>query len=198
MLSVKVELPNREQVKLLRFLSPKRVQFAEKEALNQARNDGQRLSLRLVAKYMGIPESKLKKRGKFLGGKKYGAVSKGRNASMRKLYTSIIYAGRPFNVKRYNANVVKEGRRTIGVFHSAWGTRRFIEGAFELQKKGTPILIRSASKGYARGVYGPGVAQTWQNDDSMRKQVVRRVQRRFKVAFRGRLRYAFSSESHIR
>ena len=88
------------------------IEAATAQALNRARNNGRRVGLRAVAKEMGLRQKDLKKRGRIRkDSSKYGAMPHGRNATRRRLETSIIGRGRPFNAGRWDGiPIVRNGR----------------------------------------------------------------------------------------
>jgi hypothetical protein len=171
----------------LRLLDPAAMLASEAQALNRTRNNLQTAAIELVADEMGIPKAKLAKRGRRVsvalsksGSKagKFGAVSKGRNATRRRLETSVRAFGRPFNVGRWDGQEVREGAstslsgrkrkgkgRAVGTTHSAYGRRQFAPGTWRL-KNGA--IVKRHGKSF-RGVYGPGVAQVMEYPHIRRK-----------------------------
>jgi len=195
-ITLKVELPKGEQAKLLRLLSPKRFEEAEAQALNRTANNVQKFGLELVSSYMGIPKSKLNRRGRSVSatktGGKFGAISKGRRASRKRLATDVLGVGRPFNVTRFNATVVRSNKRQTGVTHRAWGVTRTLEKVWMLvNKPGRPVVVREGKS--FRGVYGPGVGQVL-DITRHRRLMERHAQERFEFHMVSRLRYKFGAK----
>ena len=217
MLDIRVELPGPQQVKLLRLLDPKRVTFAEREALNGTARDVQKTALKAISKEMGIPRSKLAKRGRRVDRSsrtgKMGTAPVLR-ATNRRLISGIVGYGRPFNLVRFNAQVIrggatssiqtgrarKGGGRVIGITHEAWGRKQAAIGLWQL-KKGGPIVKRTGrwtgKRGGIEGAYGPGMTHVMQYPH-IERRLQRVAVRVFPGRFKKRLRYAFSSQSHIR
>ena len=96
MISLNVRIP--QGARGLRLLDAKAVRTAEFIALNRTAANVQKLSLKLVAEEMGITVAKLRKRGRRVTGRAFGAVSKGKRATPRRLLVKVTGYGRPFNV----------------------------------------------------------------------------------------------------
>lgn len=199
MIRISAKFDATSERRIAQFTNPRRVRWAEKEAVNIAGTRTAKLAHKLVADEMGIDRAKLRKRGRQVKprGKNHGTVSRGRAATLRKLRTTVDGYGKPFNVTRWDAKPIKEGNRTVGVFHEAWGRRQFAPRTWRLNVRGNPIVKRDASKGYVNGVFGPGVTHVMEYPH-IERQIVRRAQRVLRVQFVKRLRYAFSSQSHLR
>ena len=197
MIDIRLEIPRRAETRVLSFLNPRRVRWAEKEAVNLTTAHVARFAHRLVAEEMGISPTKLRKRGRSArpGGRAQGTVSRGRRATTRRLFSTVNGYGKPFNVTRWNAQEVKEGKRVVGVTHKAWGRQQLAPRTWKLGVKGGPVVKRA--DGQVRGVFGPGVTHVMEYPHIMGR-LKRRAQRRFGVTFIRRLRYAFSSQSHLR
>ncbi len=216
MLEIRVRLPAAQQTKMLRFLDPKRVAFAEREALNGTARDVQKTALKAISKEMGIERSKLAKRLRrpSPGSRQVGAVGV-RRATTRKLVSATIGLGRPFNLKRFKPEVIRAGAvssvksrktkrgggRVIGITHEAWGRRQAAIGLFELWPGG-PIVKRvnkdwKAKRGAIDSAYGPGVTHVMEYPH-IATRLEKLALRVFPGRFKKRLRYAFSSASHLR
>lgn len=208
MIDVTVKLPDGEISKLRRFLHPDKMSFAESQALNRTRANVNKLALKLVAEDMGIPLSKLAKRARARTvsrdnnspSGKFGGVGPGRKATRRRLTTSVIGRGRPFNVARWKAKEVRSGASVslkgrnkkgsgtvLGTLHSAYGREQFAKKAWRL-KNGAVVVRHGAS---FRGVYGPGVGQVMEKREIVRKLVME-TQKRFDQHFTSAIRFAFA------
>jgi len=253
-IGVTVEIPKSQQLRIARLLSPNRMKWAEKEALNRTAGNIQKIALGAIAKEMGIPRTKLLQRGRKIAfsstsSQKYGRVSKDRNATLRRLVTGVRMAGRPFNVVRFGGQVIygprseatkvtagrtpnkprtlsakqatqlakaKKARKRraakyakqrakglrgdsvpIGVTHKAWGRSQSAKGPIWQLKnsRGKPIVIRDGNT--FRSYYGPGTANVAQYP-RIRKILERATLKAFDRHFASRVRYAFSSASHVR
>ena len=215
MLDIRVETPRREFTALLRVLEPSRVAFAEAQACNRTAANVQKTGIELVAKRMGIPQTKLAKRGRrtdWRGRRQHGAFARGRKATRRHLQASLRGVGRPFNVTRFNAVPIyagsstslktgkqrnpgkKKGRRVIGVAHNAWG-RRQTAGPNVWRLKNGAFVIPSGNT--FRGMFGPGVTHVLQYP-SVEKKLVQVALERYPQHFSSAIEYAFSSDSHLR
>jgi len=210
MIDIKLEFPPGQQIRLLRILDPKAMETAEAQALNRTRNNVQTLAIKLVAKEMGITTAKLKKRGRRVEvslrdaakkSGKFGALTKGRNATRRRLHTSVRGFGRPFNVGRWNAQEVRAGEstslkgrkrkgqgRSIGVTHAAYGRRQFAKQTWML-KNGAVVKAHGAS---FKGVYGPGVTQVMEYRH-IRRKLEREAVMRWDQHFKSAVQFAFAS-----
>lgn len=203
MIELRVANPRDLDRQFLRVLDPKAVAFAEVEALNRTAANVQTLALELVSEDMGIPKSKLRKRGRGArAGAKFGTVSKGRKARARRLSTSVSGYGRPFNVTRWKAEEVREGASTslkgrkrkgkggvLGVTHNAYGRTQFTRNAWIAPWPGNPVILRKGDK--LKGVFGPGVAQVLEKRKNLRR-LETTATTRFEQHFASRLQFAFS------
>jgi len=206
-IDVKIQFDKHQQRRLLELLDAKAMAFAEAQALNRTRANVQELALRLVSDDMGIPVSRLKKRGRDVRDSnkksgKLGAISPGRRASARRLITSLRGFGRPFNVSRWDGAVIREGSavslktgrtkkgkgRAIGTTHKAYGRRQFARDTWMI--KSGAIVKRDGSS--FEGVYGPGVTQVMEKPVIVRK-LSRFAQKRFDHHFKQAVEFAFSS-----
>ena len=180
-----------DENRLLSKLDPKRYAWAMKEALNRTATNVATFGHKKVAKEMGLTAKQLYKRGRRTqGGNKFGTVSRGRRASIRKLRTTVTGYGRPFNVTRWDGTPVNNNRATQ---HSAWGRRIQLEKTWMLMRKPGNPIVKRRGKSFT-GVFGPGVAQM------MEKPVIltpmqRFANRRFRVHWRSRLRFAFEART---
>lgn len=178
--------------RLDRLIDPKAVAWAEAQALNRTAGNVQTVGLTEVSKAMGVPVTKLRKRGRAKAPKrpsgKFGAVTKGRKASRRRLETSVIGRGRPFNAGRWNGADVVVAGRTVATMHEAYGRKQIAKRTWRL-KNGAIVKRKGAS---FEGVFGPGVAQMME-----RASVVRRMEReaveRFEHHFSQAIDFAFAS-----
>ena len=195
------------------MLDGKAVAFAERESLNGTAAAVQRTARKEISDAMGVTETALRKRGRTVAARnsktgKVGALPLKR-ASRRRLVASITGYGRPFNLTRFKAQEVRTGSSTgltgrrrrgrgmaLAVVHEAWGRRQVAMGMFVLPVAGKPVVVPRGAKGL-RGAYGPGVTHVMEYP-----AIVRAMQDRatleFPRRFRERLRYAFSSKSHVR
>lgn len=208
MIDLTVKVRPGDVSRLRQFLSPSKVEAAEAQALNRTAANVTKESLRLVADDMGIPVSKLAKRARARtipvrdnnhSSGKFGSVGKGRKATRRRLRTSVVGRGRPFNVSRWKAEEVKGGAsvslkgrkkkgtgRVLGVLHSAYGRQQFAAKTWRLPN-GAVVVRRGES---FRGVYGPGVGQVMERRHIVRKLTME-AQKRFDGHFASALRFYF-------
>lgn len=208
MIDVQVKLPDGEIRRLRRFLNPDKMNFAESQALNRTRANVNKLALNLVADDMGVPVSKLAKRAKVRTvsrdnnspSGKFGGVGPGRKATRRRLTTSVIGRGRPFNVSRWKAKEVRAGASVslkgrnkkgggivLGTLHSAYGRQQFAQKAWRLNNGA--VVVRKGNS--FRGVWGPGVAQVMSKRALVRKLEIE-TQKRFDQHFTSAVRFAFN------
>lgn len=207
MISLDIKFP--QGARGLRLLDAKAVNFAEYTALNRTANNVQKKALELVSKDMGIPVSKLRKRGRSVtAGAKFGTVSKGRRASRRRLETTVTGYGRPFNAGRWGGEEVRAGasvslggrrrkRRgggvVLGTTHSAYGRNQFAKNTWMLNNG---AIVKRKGKSF-EGVFGPGVGQVMEKRDNIRK-LQREAILRFNNHFGVALRFAFSPTARTR
>lgn len=188
---IELRVRMRPPLRDLKIFNPRVYARAEAQALNRSRNNAQTEAIKVVAKAMGVPRSRLKKRGRFSVGNpnarsgKFGAMAKGKNANTRRLETAVIARGRPFNVTRWGGKAIKgKGRRVVATQHSAYGRQQVARKTWMLKNRA--IVVRQGKS--FRGVYGPGTAQQFE-----KPQVIKRVQqvviKRFPGHFRSALRY---------
>ena len=194
MIDLRVEIPAREQTRLLRALDGRAVNWAEVQALNRTRNNVQTTGLEAVAGAMGIKVSKLRKRvrklevGQLRASGKFGTVAKGRNATRFRLETSVRGFGRPFNVSRWNAKPIRDARgRVVAVTHSAYGREVTAERTWLL---GNGAVVTRSGNSF-RGVFGPGVAQMMERRD-VRKAMEQEAIKRFPQHFKSAIEFAFT------
>ena len=181
-----------DEKKFLSLLDPKRYKWAMKESLNRTAGNVATFGVKKVAKEMGIPEGNLKKRGRFAvgSGKKFGAVSKGRGATARRLAAEVKGYGKPFNAVRWNGAALGDGKR--GVKHEAWGRPQVNLKAWQLTNKpGKPLVIRKGKS--FRGLYGPGVTNVMQKPE-IEQSMQKFANRRFRGHWRSRLAFAFNTD----
>jgi len=218
MIAIRVTLPDRERTRLLRVIDPRRVRFAEREALNATAAAVQRVAIKEIAEEMGVTPAALRKRGRGVNQRATrGPVGSlpVKKASSLALHAVLTGYGRPFNLARYGAREIKggarssiKGRRTrkgkgrvIGVIHSAWGRSQTAVGAWRLGKGNRgPVVVASSGagkRGGIRGAFGPGVTHVMQYP-KIRKELEGAALREFGPRFNERLQYAFSSRSHVR
>lgn len=199
---ITIKIPPHQQAALLRALDPKRVAAAEAQALNRTRNNTQTTGLKAVAREMGVKVSQLRKRGRpkdrslatsARKAGKFGAVTKGRNATRRRLETSIVGRGRPFNANRWDGADVTVAGRTVATMHSAYGRRQIAKRTWRL--KNGAIVHRKGNS--FEGVFGPGVGQMME-----RKRVLRLMERtvleRFPQHFKSAVEFLFSPAGRSR
>jgi len=183
-----------------RALSPDRMLIAESQALNRTRANVNKLAVKIAAQKLGVKPAKIAKRARAqTRGGKFGAVGPGEEATRTRLETSIIGRGRPFNVGRWRAKVVRAGasqslsgrnRRgtgvVLGVTHSAYGREQFARSAWMLNN-GAVVKRRGQS---FTGVFGPGVAQQLEAPDVVRR-LERLTQRQFARHFASAVRHQY-------
>ena len=189
-LTLQIKFAPGDEQKLLSLLDPKRYQWAMKEALNRTAGNTAEFGLKKVAKYMGLSETQLKKRGRFTqgSGKKFGAVSRGKRATQRRLAAEVKGYGKPFNAVRWDGEALGGAKR--GVQHSAWGRHQINMKAWQLTNKpGKPLVIRDGKS--FRGLFGPGVVKVLERDD-IERSMAKYANRRFRGHWRSRLTYAFN------
>lgn len=160
MIRLDVRVP---RLRRLALVDPKVLRFAEAQALNRTAANVQKVGLKRVSRAMGIKVSDLRKRGK-KAGKKFGAVARGRQATRRRLFTSVVGSGRPFNVRRWGAQPVRVAGRTVAVQHSAYGRPQIAKRAWQLNSGA--VVVRSGNS--FRSVFGPGVGQMMERKDILR------------------------------
>lgn len=218
MIALRVRLPRNQR--FLRMLDGKAVNFAEREALNGTVGVVQKTAIKAVSDETGIPVRNLRKRGRSVNPRstsgKMGAFPT-KKATRHKLAATLTGLGRPFNLSRFNAkeitagssSSIKTGRtrrkrgKALGVVHEAWGRKQVAMGAFRLGKGNRgPVVVPTGSKGKSkrgglRGAYGPGVTHVMRYPQVVSK-IEKAAKREFPRRFASRLRYAFSSSSHIR
>lgn len=193
MINIRVEIPRFQQQRLLKTLSPRAVQFAETQALNRTAANVQKVGINRVARAMGIKRSQVRKRGKSVSaraGTKFGAVSRGRKATRARLFTSVIGAGKPFNVRRWDAKPVKVAGRTVATEHAAYGRRQIAKRTWQLPSGA--VVVRSGNS--FRSVFGPGIAQMMERRDVMQAMQTEATAR-FPGHFAQAFEFAFSSRA---
>ncbi len=203
MIDIKLEFPPGQQIRLLRILDPKAMETAEAQALNRTRNNVQTLAIKLVAKEMGVTTAKLKKRGRDVQvnlrdsakkSGKFGALTKGRNATRRRLHTSVRGFGRPFNVGRWDAQEVRlpgvaGGKgRALGVTHRAYGRRQFAKKTWMLENG---AVVKRKGRSF-QGVFGPGVTQVMEYPH-IRRKLERKAIDKWNQHFKSAVQFAFTS-----
>lgn len=182
MIDLRIEFPR--GTRLDRLIDPRAVEWAEAQALNRTRNNVHKVGLEVVARAMGISVSKLRKRGKMTSrgrSGKFGAMAKDRRATRRRLRTAVIGTGRPWNVTRWNGQVVRVAGRVAGTSHEAYGRRQVAPRTWMLPSKA--IVVREGRS--FRGVFGPGVGQMMQRRDvlsAMQGEALKRFPRHFSSA----------------
>lgn len=191
MIVLRLQLPPGTRIDSI--ISPKAVAWAEAQALNRTRNNAQTEGLKLVSRAMGISSTDLRKRkgGSASRGKgKFGAVAKGRNATRRRLETSVIGQGRPFNVTRWNGQAVRINNRVVATTHSAYGRRQIAKRTWML---GNGAIVTRSGASF-RGVHGPGVGQMMERPKVVRAMQAK-VAERFPSHFQSALTFALSPKA---
>lgn len=184
MIDIRATIPN---LRTLRALNGRAVVFAEVQALNRTRNNVQSEGVKAVADAMGIKPSKLRKRGSGTKGNAFGAMAKGRNANRRRLETSVIGRGRPFNVSRWLVGELKQGARVWAVTHDAYGRQQTATNVWRL--KNGAVVVQSGNS--FRGVFGPGVTQMMERKD-IAKELEQVAIEQFPRHFKAAIEFAFS------
>ena len=212
MITIDIKIPERQKNNALNLVDPKGMAWAEAQALNRAAANTRDFGLKLVARQMGIPRTKLAKRGRrtdWRGSARHGAFSQTKRAN-RRVATAVLQGfGRPFNINRWKNKPIYEGSRTsiktrrqtrtrraqrvIGVTHTAWGDTTTIGNVWRLSNNA--YMVRSGKS--FRSVYGPGVTHVLQYP-RVSKSVIRFAQRRFNHHFRAAVDYVRTSPSHVR
>ena len=184
-----IEIRVRADVASLRFLDGRAVQFAEAQAINRTAGNVQKEAVSVVAEKMGVPRSRIYKRGKRAkGANKFGTVSRGRRANARRLETTITGYGRPFNVSRWNAHKVAGG-----VKHAAYGREQIAPGTWKIPSGA--VVVRKGQS--FRGVWGPGIGQVME-ETSTTLHLTRFAQAKFDGHFDSALKFAFSGQARSR
>ena len=203
MIQIDVRVPKTQELRLLRLLDPKTMAKAEAQAVERTAKNVQTEALEAVSDEMGIPVAKLRKRGRGVSGRgSFGAISKGKKATPRRLSTTVTGYGRPFNVSRYGGEAIyagasttlsgrkrrrQKGARVVATRHKAWGEERVLPGTWMLQNGA--IMVRSGKS--FRGVFGPGVAQEMERPPVMRR-LEKLATERFLHHFREAAKFLFS------
>ena len=212
MIAISVKIPNRQKVALANLLSPKRVAWAEAQAVNRTAANTKDLGLKRVAKEMGLPVSKLAKRGRrtdWRGSSKFGAFSQVKKANRSRLRAVLRGVGKPFNINRWKNTPIYEGsrssiktgkqtrkrtaKRVIGVTHTAWGDVTTIGNVWRLANGA--YMVRDGKT--FRSVYGPGVTHVL-GYPHIAKLLRWYAQRRFTHHFKVALAYSQSNAFHGR
>lgn len=189
MIEIRLDRATQRQLRRLRILDPQTVALATAQALNRTRNNAQTAGIKAVSLAMGIPRSKLKKRGRAIvtntnaRSGKFGAVAKGKNATKRTLRTAVVGRGRPFNVTRWGGKEVKVNKRAVATQHAAYGRKQIAKRTWMLKNRA--IVVRQGAS--FRGVFGPGVGQMMQRPrvvKAMQDEVFARFPGHFSSAFR--------------
>lgn len=195
-IGVTVEIPRNTSLRIARLLDPKRMAFAEAQAINRTTGNIATFGLQLVSEEMGIPKSKLLRRGRKLffspsTDEKYGRVSKGRKATVRRLLSEVQFAGRPFNIVRFDGKLTygKNGRSN-GVTFNAWEGQQTTKGPiWQLKNKpGRPIVIKKGDT--FRSFYGPGVRDVAKLP-KIQRQLEGEALRRFDEHFASAVQFAY-------
>ena len=198
-LRFKLEIPQKEQVRVLRLLSPRPVAWAEAQACNRTANNVKSKALKRISEEVPIDKKDLKKRGRGTSGH---GVTRDVSANVRRLEAWVTAFGRAFNVTRFNAVQQKgkgeDGRwRVVGTTHSAYNRRQYAPRAWKLHQKGVPVVHRDKAKGYIDGVFGPSPGWVMSQPHVARELEALAV-KKFPQHFVSRLRYALSAQSHVR
>ena len=174
-LTIDIRSNYEEIAKVYRKDYPLAVKSAGAIALNRAMAKARTLTVRMVAKRMGVPQKFVRERVKVSRAWKF------------KLRTNLQMKGRPLNVARFGARQLKGG-----VKHKAWkgGSTGFLKGAFLVKIKNPKssltefVAHRPGGGRKMKGVWGPWppqefVGHTKGNDEGVRPEVAKMAQQFF-------------------
>jgi hypothetical protein len=163
----------KELTKTRRTIIPK----AAARALNRTGQQVQSAATKRVAKDMGIKQKDAK------------PAIKRSKATVLVKFVEITARGRPLNLMRFGARQTKKG-----VSAKPWGKRRIFKGAW-IGNDGRTVFKRvGKSRQPIRGVYGPGIAKSFEDARPAAFKVFRD---RWPVNFRDAMRSLMIKNKHL-